>query len=224
MMQNMDVEDQPAQAEPTKMNTLDEPVLSTLWRDISRVGYKLFHVLIPRGYSEKALRDWDLWGPLVFCLALALVLGGDLAVQVFIIVALGSIVITLNSILLGGKVSFFQSVCLVGYCIFPILLAAIICTFVNIPLGSKSWAIFFNIGFAAGGFVWSVWASVGFLSAAVPDHRRLLAIYPVILFYAALSWLVLISYKQTGGRGTIGGSSSSGNSTTPTNGTLSNGL
>lgn len=27
------------------------------WRDVKRVGYKLFHVLIPRGKSDAALRD-----------------------------------------------------------------------------------------------------------------------------------------------------------------------
>lgn len=31
---------------------------------------------------------------------------------------------TINTKLLGGKISFFQCVCVLGYCIFPIVMAA----------------------------------------------------------------------------------------------------
>lgn len=56
--------------------------------------------------------DWDLWGPLVICLALAILLSLDAApeqsMQIFSLVislvAIGSVVITVNSKLLGGKV------------------------------------------------------------------------------------------------------------------------
>lgn len=96
-----------------------------------------------------------------------------------------------------------------GYCIFPLVLAAIISALVNI--GWKN--IWFNFGMAAGGLVWSIWASVGFLSAAVPDHRRLLSVYPVILFYSALAWLIIASYK-TGASGTTGGSTTTNTTVT----------
>ncbi len=54
-------------------STLDEPVIDTLLRDIKAVGFKIGQVLWPRAGGE-SLRDWDLWGPLVFCLFLALFL------------------------------------------------------------------------------------------------------------------------------------------------------
>ena len=38
----------------------------------------------------------------------------------------GSFVVTINTKLLGGKISFFQCVCVLGYCIFPIVLGAAI--------------------------------------------------------------------------------------------------
>ena len=44
----------------------------------------------------------------------------------FIIPWLGAGVVTANSALLGGKISFFQSICLLGYCVFPLALAAIL--------------------------------------------------------------------------------------------------
>lgn len=37
----------------------------------------------------------------------------------------GAFVVTINTKLLGGKISFFQCVCVLGYCVFPIVLAAI---------------------------------------------------------------------------------------------------
>lgn len=66
-----------------------------------------------RPSSENAvLRDWDLWGPLLFTLTLAILLSLDASPQqslsvftgVFVIVSVGSVVVTLNCKLLGGKV------------------------------------------------------------------------------------------------------------------------
>lgn len=36
----------------------------------------------------------------------------------------GAFVVTINTKLLGGHISFFQCVCVLGYCVFPIILAA----------------------------------------------------------------------------------------------------
>lgn len=41
--------------------------------------------------------------------------------------------------------------------------------------------------------VWSSWASIPFIAGAVPANRRALAVYPLVLLYVALGWLVLIS-------------------------------
>ena len=43
----------------------------------------------------------------------------------FIIMWGGAFVVTINTKLLGGHISFFQCVCVLGYCVFPILLAAV---------------------------------------------------------------------------------------------------
>ena len=73
------------------------------------------------------LQEWDLWGPLILCTFMATVLqgraveegeiigdGGPAFAEVFVIVWLGSLVVTLNTKLLGGHISFFQSVCVLG--------------------------------------------------------------------------------------------------------------
>eukprot|EP01017_Pseudomicrothorax_dubius_P022413 TRINITY_DN2426_c0_g1_i4.p1 TRINITY_DN2426_c0_g1~~TRINITY_DN2426_c0_g1_i4.p1 ORF type:complete len:144 (+),score=20.77 TRINITY_DN2426_c0_g1_i4:154-585(+) len=55
-------------------NTLNEPISETIMRDLRMIGYKLKYVLNPKMREERAqkLRDWDLWGPLILCLFLAM--------------------------------------------------------------------------------------------------------------------------------------------------------
>ena len=79
-------------------HTLDEDVSTTIMRDLGSVGIKLKHVLFPPSSSPstsasnhqfsylynaddemsnatlKSLKDWDLWGPLLVCLMLSIIL------------------------------------------------------------------------------------------------------------------------------------------------------
>jgi len=181
----------PQMAYEKPANTLEESVWTTLGRDLKQIGIKLFHVLIPiRGKkANNALKDWDLWGPLLFCLILGFILSNE-AAQIFVIVWIGAAVVTINSLLLGGKISFFQSVCILGYCIFPLVVAAVVIYFVNI-----SWTnVWFRLLVCSVAFIWSTWASVGFLSGLVPADRKILAVYPVFLFYIVLSWLIVVHF------------------------------
>ncbi len=68
-------------------STLEEPIYTTIWRDLSSIIRKCRAVLVPKvffgtaqssngvdhgdGEISQELRDWDLWGPLLFCLILA---------------------------------------------------------------------------------------------------------------------------------------------------------
>uniref|UniRef100_A0A3P9N0X2 Uncharacterized LOC103458072 n=1 Tax=Poecilia reticulata TaxID=8081 RepID=A0A3P9N0X2_POERE len=61
-----------------EFSTLDEPVKETIVRDLRAVGNKFIHVLYPKR-SSALLRDWDLWGPLLLCVTLALLLQGGAA-------------------------------------------------------------------------------------------------------------------------------------------------
>merc|ERR1719384_1052577 len=124
-----------------KVCTLDEPVRDTIMRDLRSIGVKLGYVMLPRARADKAhgLKQWDLWGPLFLCLMLGIMLSlqADNSEQaglafglVFVIVWLGSGVVTLNALLLKGRISFFQSVCVLGYCVAPLVIAA----FIALPL------------------------------------------------------------------------------------------
>ncbi|ORE10620.1 Yip1-domain-containing protein [Rhizopus microsporus var. microsporus] len=175
-------------------DTLDEPVSVTIMRDVKKVANKSLQVLHPNG-DRNVLRDWDLWGPLIFCLILAIVLSVEAPKEqampiftgVFVIVWAGAAVVTVNAQLLGGAVSFFQSVCVIGYCLFPIVASAIIALFVKF--------IWIRLPIAIVSFAWSTYASVGFMSETQIhlQNRRALAVYPLFLFYFVITWLVLIS-------------------------------
>lgn len=173
-------------------DTLDESVATTILRDLKAIWYKLGHVLFPHGQND-ILRDWDLWGPLVFCLSLAITLSvitnedqsSLVFTGIFVIVWVGSAVVTVNTKLLGGKVSFFQSVCVLGYCIFPLMAAAFVSLFF------RDWFLP-RLICSLVGFAWATYASMGFLSNRHLDDRRTLAVYPIFLFYFVIGWIVLM--------------------------------
>ena len=172
----VDLKDRPVE----ELDTLDEPVWKTIGRDFLQIGYKLTHVIFPmRGaFSRiKELKDWDLWGPLLLCLILAVILTFStkdhdqqalLFGGVFVIVWAGSAVITVNAILLGthknnfpkyasyalsgGRINFFQSVCVLGYCLGPLDIGALV-----ILLASFVWDnLWFRIAVVLACFIWSI--------------------------------------------------------------------
>lgn len=169
-------------------------MLQTLKRDALTVGRNLRAVLVPAGWDfdsgGAALQDWDLWGPLLFMLALAITLSvgerepSDVFALVFTEVGVGSLVLTANVTLLGGSVVFFQSLCLMGYCLFPVCLAAIVCVFVR--------AMWVRTIALVAALAWSSAAAVPFVGRSVRRERRALAVYPVLLMYVSIGWLALV--------------------------------
>ena len=106
---------------------------------------------------------------------------------VFVIVWAGAAIVAVNGQLLGGNISFFQSVCVLGYCLFPLVLAA----FGNMML--HKWLPFFVRIIVVGvAFVWASYSSVGFISEMVVPEKKGLAAFPVFLFYLFLSWFILL--------------------------------
>uniref|UniRef100_A0A2M4AL28 Protein YIPF n=1 Tax=Anopheles triannulatus TaxID=58253 RepID=A0A2M4AL28_9DIPT len=179
-------------------NTLDEPIKDTILRDVRAVGVKFYHVLIPKE-KNTLLKEWDLWGPLVLCTFMATILqgssdemydGGPEFAQVFVIVWIGALIVTLNSKLLGGNISFFQSVCVLGYCLTPCAIALLLC---RIVLLANQTTFLFLLRFliSAAGFGWATYASIIFLGDSQPPNRKALAVYPIFLFYFIISWLVI---------------------------------
>ncbi|KAF7312397.1 Protein YIP [Mycena indigotica] len=178
----------------TGIDTLDEPVSKTLARDLFSIYTKLIQVLYPRRSSgREVLRDWDLWGPLMLCLALGIMMSIsapekqslNIFTSVIVICSIGALTVTIQAKLLGGRVSFFQGLCVLGYCIAPLNIAALVAIFVH--------RIYIRAPVALIAWAWCVWASVNFLDGTkIEQHRILLAVYPLLLFYFILAWMILI--------------------------------
>ncbi|KAL9684579.1 hypothetical protein QQ045_022020 [Rhodiola kirilowii] len=174
-------------------NTLTEPVWDTVKRDLSRIVSNLKLVVFPNPFREdpgKALRDWDLWGPFFFIVFLGLTLSWSASVKksevfavAFALLAAGAVILTLNVLLLGGHIIFFQSLSLLGYCLFPLDIGALICLLkYNVIL--KTVVVCITLA-------WSSWAAYPFMSSAVNPRRKALALYPVFLMYVSVGFLII---------------------------------
>lgn len=188
-------------------STLDESISKTFKRDIDRIVSNVKNVLDAKrvflgnrnsngeenSYQQQPLRDWDLYGPLIFVLLFGVCLSssagggsssktksdaGTIFSVVFATVAFGAFALTLNVKFLGGKIIFLQAMSLIGYCIFPLDMSALLCW-----VSANSWYRFFVVGL---GVTWSCGASVPFVSAAVVEERKALAVYPMVLLYVTL--------------------------------------
>ena len=145
----------------------------------------------------KQLKDWDLWGPLVLCLLLGIILSMNAPTNqaaltfaaVFIAISVGSTIVTMNVQLLGGTISFFQSVCVLGYSVFPLVIAAFVIG--CLKLLYIHWLWIHSIVVVVGS-IWSLRISSIFISLYVRQERRALALYPVVYYYAFLAWLILL--------------------------------
>jgi len=147
-----------------------------------------------QGGMSEGLRDWDLWGPLLFCLLLSFLLSINAREDqrslvfsgVFATIWIAEAIVTLQIKLLGGTISFFQSVCIIGYTLFPLVIASLLSalhvpTIVRIPVYSV-------LG------LWSLAAGVSILGGSgVVKNRVALAVYPLFVFYVGLDCLCFIS-------------------------------
>mmetsp|Transcript_22606 Transcript_22606/g.49347 ORF Transcript_22606/g.49347 Transcript_22606/m.49347 type:complete len:286 (-) Transcript_22606:239-1096(-) len=147
----------------------------------------------------QSLKDWDLWGPLVLCLALAVLLSlraptnqaSLVFAAVFCSVWAGGTVVTVNAQLLGGTISFFQSLCVMGYSMFPLVISAVVIVVIKI-ISDNFVTLLIEFFIVLVGFLWSSRVSAVFLSLYIKPERRFLALYPVFFFYTFLGWLILV--------------------------------
>ncbi|KUI56903.1 hypothetical protein VP1G_04188 [Cytospora mali] len=140
------------------------------------------------------LRDWDLWGPLIFCLLLSVLLSFNAKVEqrnevfsgVFAMVWIGEAAVTLQIKLLGGNISFAQSICIIGYTLFPLVIAALLSA-LHIPQIARVPVYLVLVA-------WSLAAGVSILGGSgVVKNRVGLAMYPLFVFYLGLGCLCFIS-------------------------------
>ncbi|KAJ9629879.1 hypothetical protein H2203_002263 [Taxawa tesnikishii (nom. ined.)] len=143
-------------------------------------------VVLQGGMSE-GLRDWDLWGPLLFCLLLSFLLSRGAQDEqkslvfsgVFATVWIGEAVVTMQIKLLGGNISFFQAVCIIGYTLFPLVIAALLSA-LHLPAIVRIPVYLVLVA-------WSLAAGVSILGGSgVVRNRVGIAVYPSL--YSTLVW------------------------------------
>lgn len=167
--------------------------MDTIKRDLRRIVSNLKLVVFPNPNREDpgmALKDWDLWGPFFFIIFLGLTLSWSAPVQksqvfavAFALLAAGAVILTLNVLLLGGHIIFFQSLSLLGYCLVPLDIGALICM---LRLNVIVKVVVVTVTLA-----WSSWAAYPFMSTAVDPRRKALALYPVFLMYISVGFLII---------------------------------
>ena len=176
-------------------NTLNESILTTIYRDLSLISIKLKYVIKPYGSKEKKnyhIKQWDLWGPLLLIIFLACTLAvnssdkSQTIVLIFLIFWLGSFLVFLNAHLLGVKTSIFQIFCLLGYSLFPLNVSAFILSFTKF----FDLARFIIIGIAC---FWSLYSISSFLKNLSMPEQRYLVLYPSILLYIYISWFIFVT-------------------------------
>ena len=150
-------------------------------------------------------------GPLIFCLLLSLLLSMTASAEqkttvfsgVFALVWIGEAVVTMQIKLLGGNMwvswhglclfgadvssrSFFQSVCIIGYTLFPLVIAAMLSA-VHLPTIARIPVYLVLIS-------WSLAAGISILGGSgVVKNRVGIAVYPLFVFYLGLGCLCFIS-------------------------------
>lgn len=205
MLQELDLEGEmsaPVHLNTDDSSTLDEPIKETFLRDAKAIGTKFKQIFLPTQSKQQLLRDWDLWGPLIICVVLALLMQGTDSTpssdasypefaDIFIIFWIGSIVVTVNSKLLGGHISFFQCVCVLGYCVLPLAIALILCRIILFAVQNWKVSIAIRLISVVLGLGWATYASVIFLAASIPPAKKALGLYPIFLFYTVIGWLIL---------------------------------
>jgi len=149
---------------------------------------------ILQGGMSEGLRDWDLWGPLIFCMLLSVFLSmsaskgqTDLVFSgVFSLVWIGEAVVTLQIKLLGGNISFMQSVSIIGYTLFPLTIAALLSA-IGLPTIARIPVYIVLVA-------WSMAAGISILGGSgVVKNRVALSVYPLFVFYVGLGCLCFIS-------------------------------
>ena len=150
-------------------------------------------------------------GPLIFCLLLSMLLSmttngpqkTTVFSGVFALVWIGETVVTMQIKLLGGNMfvnpnplltvpslnlysSFFQSVCIIGYTLFPLVIAALLSA-LHLPMIARI-PVYLVL------LTWSMAAGISILGGSgVVQDRVGIAVYPLFVFYLGLGCLCFIS-------------------------------
>jgi len=177
-------------------DTLDEPILTSVIRDLRAVGQKLFFALLP-SKNNVLMREWDLWGPLFLCIYIGLLLQGmstdsdsSRFTAIFMVYWTGVAVVTYNTVFVQkATVSMFQCLSVIGYCLAPVALIVSLFEVFHI-FGVATNQVVLRLLLVTGGVTWASFSSVKILRAYTEEEKKLLVLGPIVLLYATLGLLI----------------------------------
>lgn len=141
------------------------------------------------------LKSWDLWGPFFMVLIFGIFINSKpwkyldpfQFLLLFAVAFGGAVVVTFNTRALGGRITFFESVAILGYCIFPLFIMGGIIKLLQVINFAH---LLIKLALVIIGIVWGSTcnfitdlAAKAFIAANVEARRRLVAVYPIFLFY-----------------------------------------
>ena len=176
----------------TEENILDESISYTILRDINLIYFKLRAILNPFSSNyekEKHIREWDLWGPLLFITFLSFTLSikaenkSNIIVLIFSFFWIGSVIVFINGKLLDSKIKLFPIICLLGYCLFPLNISAFIMLISNFYEIIRFIIIVIT-------YLWSLFSIERYLNGSCIPEQKLLVFYPIVLLFSFISWFI----------------------------------
>lgn len=186
---------QPGAFPPAHSSSFDDmenepPLLEELGINVEHIWLRMQGVAFFKRLDEDVLRDADLSGPLVICLALgtALLLAGKLQFgYIYGLAAGGSfgICMLINVMSQRGGIDLYRTMSILGYGLIPIVILAIIGIFVSLK------STFGTIASALC-IAWSTATSSRFFATAISMHQqRWLVAYPVGLVYTFFTLITI---------------------------------
>jgi hypothetical protein len=174
--------------------TLDEPIITTIRRDLSSMGQKLMYALMPNSSKNLLMTDWDWWAHLVFSTYIGIMLQdsgtGNQFTQVFLLAWIGTGIITYNFAFSTANISAFQCVSVLGYCLGPLAIVVTLFRLIQLLQISNS-IIFIYLILSAGAAAWASLASTKILGSTIQMEKKIMLLGPIMIFYTCIAILIL---------------------------------
>ncbi|KAL6080531.1 Protein yipf4 [Balamuthia mandrillaris] len=153
--------------------------------DPYEILYKLRCVLFPLKFNRSILLSSpDFWGPMAVVLGYSLmILWGQFAVVSWVLTMwiFGSFLIFFLARVLGGDVSYAQTLGVIGYSLLPLLLTVVLLVLTSWVFGPEGFVLFVLIKML--GTVWSSFSASSLLTTDSLSKKQLMLAYPVFLLY-----------------------------------------
>ncbi len=89
--------------------------------------------------------------------------------------------------------SFCQTICVLGYCILPLVTGLVLNAIIKLFSPVKTWILLIRLAIVIAGLAYSIFSSATFVAPSARPGRVALVVYPLCLFYFFIGWLVFVN-------------------------------